>query len=136
MLSCSDFANYEAAPHLANSSDENNPLLSFQNQALQELEQKDQSSEYLESRAEAVEQIESTIQELGQMYHKLATIVSMHGEMAIRIDSDMDTALDNVNRGHSELLKMMESVSANRWLILKVFVTLILFAIFFIIFVA
>lgn len=103
---------------------------------MQELEQKDQSNQYLESRAEAVEQIEQTIHELGHMYQKLATIVSMQNEMAIRIDADMESALDNVNRGHSELLKMFESVSSNRWLILKVFVALILFAIFFIIFVA
>eukprot|EP00475_Leptophrys_vorax_P032870 TRINITY_DN51236_c0_g1_i1.p1 TRINITY_DN51236_c0_g1~~TRINITY_DN51236_c0_g1_i1.p1 ORF type:complete len:224 (-),score=64.72 TRINITY_DN51236_c0_g1_i1:30-701(-) len=131
-----NFAHIQANPHVSNFDEENHPLLSLQSQALQELEQKDLSNEYLESRAEAVEQIEQTIQELGQMYQKLATIVAMQGETAIRIDDNVTTALDHVTGGHRELLKMMDSVTSNRWLILKVFVTLILFAIFFIIFVA
>jgi len=104
--------------------------------AMMELEQKDMSNEYLESRAEAVEQIEKTIHELSQMYQRLATIVSMQGETVLRIDADMESAVDNVNRGHAELLKFYETASNNRWLILKVFLTLILFAIFFIVFVA
>jgi syntaxin 5 len=117
--------------------EEAEPLFAAQQRLVSaELEQKDLSVDYLQGRQEAVEQIESTIQELGQMYQKLATIVSMQNETAIRIDSDMDTALDNVNKGQAELQKLFESVSSNRWLILKVFVTLILFAIFFIIFVA
>lgn len=120
---------------LGNSSEERTPLMQ-QSALAQGLESKDMSSEYLENRAEAVENIERTIQELGQMYQRLATIVSMQNEMAIRIDADMELALDNVNKGHSELLRLFENVSSNRWLILKVFATLILFAILFILFVA
>lgn len=94
------------------------------------------TSDYLESRTEAVQKIESTQQELATMYQRLATLVAVQNEMTLRIDSQMDTVLENVKAGHSSLLKTLENVSGNRWLILKMFVALIICSIFFIVFVA
>lgn len=53
-----------------------------------------------------------------------------------RIDANMDSALDNIDRGHGELLKYYDSISGSRWLILKIFAVLLAFLIFFMIFVA
>ena len=94
------------------------------------------TSDYLESRTEAVQKIESTLQELATMYQRLATLVAVQNEMTLRIDSQMDTVLENVKAGHNSLLKTLENVSGNRWLILKMFVALIICSIFFIVFVA
>ena len=94
------------------------------------------TSDYLECRTEAVQKIESTQQELATMYQRLATLVAVQNEMTLRIDSQMDTVLENVKAGHNSLLKTLENVSGNRWLILKMFVALIICSIFFIVFVA
>ncbi len=42
----------------------------------------------------------------------------------------------NVEAGHGELLKYFQSVTSNRWLMVKVFGVLIFFFIFFVIFMA
>lgn len=114
--------------------DEFQPLMNAQ--TVQMIEQKDTTDQYLRSRAEAVQNIEQTIQELTQMYQRLATLVSLQNEVVVRIDDGMEHTLENVKAGHSELLKYFDNVSSNRWLILKVFALLILFAIFFIVFIA
>jgi len=94
------------------------------------------TTSYLNSRAEAVEQIESVITELAGMYQKLATIVETQKEMTIRIDSNMETALSNVEAGHSELLTHYDRISSSQWLILKIFAVLLAFSVFFVMFVA
>ena len=40
----------------------------------------------------------------------------------------------NVEAAHSEILKYFQSVSSNRWLIIKIFVVLIVFFIIFVVF--
>jgi len=95
-----------------------------------------QEDQYLSSRAQAVENIEGMIHELGQMYAKLTNIIELQGEMAIRIDENMDTTLDNVDRGYKELQVHLSRISGNQWLIIKVFAVLITFSTFFVVFVA
>jgi len=63
-------------------------------------------------------------------------MVSEQGELAIRIDENVDDTLANVDNAQTQLLKYLNSVSSNRWLILKIFAVLISFFSFFIIFVA
>jgi len=91
---------------------------------------------YLSSRAQQVENIEGMIHELGQMYVKLTSIIDMHGEMAIRIDENLNTTLENTENGHRELMITLNRVSGNQWLLLKVFAVLIAFSTFFVVFVA
>jgi len=91
---------------------------------------------YLSSRAQQVENIEGMIHELGQMYGKLTSIIDLQGEMVIRIDENMDTALDNTEKGFQQLIIARDRMSSNQWLILKVFAVLITFSTFFVVFVA
>lgn len=91
---------------------------------------------YLSSRAQQVENIEGMIHELGQMYVKLTSIIDMQGEMAIRIDENLQTTLENTEKGHHELMVALNRVSGNQWLLLKIFAVLIAFSTFFVVFVA
>lgn len=58
------------------------------------------------------------------------------GELAIRIDENVDDTLANVDSAQAQLLKYLRSVSSNRWLILKVFFVLMVFLVIFVAFVA
>ena len=91
---------------------------------------------YLSSRAEALQQVESTIVELGGMFQQLAHMVAEQGEMATRIDENVGDSLAAVDAGQAQLLKYLNTVSSNRWLIVKVFAVLMAFLAFFIVFVA
>lgn len=53
-----------------------------------------------------------------------------------RIDSNTDDAVMNVEAAHSEILKYFQSVTSNRWLMIKIFAVLILFFIIFVVFMA
>merc|ERR1719189_2814478 len=91
---------------------------------------------YLQSRADAMQNIESTIVELGGIFNQLATMIKEQEEIMVRIDSNVEDAALNVDAGHSEILKYFQSVSSNRWLMVKIFGVLIFFFIFFVIFMA
>ncbi|GMI87249.1 syntaxin of plants 31, T-SNARE SED 5 [Hibiscus trionum] len=51
---------------------------------------------YSQGRAVALQNVESTISELSGIFTRLATMVAQQGELAIRIDEDMDQSLANV----------------------------------------
>ena len=91
---------------------------------------------YLESRASAITNIDSTIQELGEMYQRLATIVSMQGEQIHRIDDNVVLTMGNVEGAHEQLVMYWDMMRSNRGLIFKIFLALIVFAVFFIGFIA
>lgn len=88
------------------------------------------------SRSSALHAVESTITELSGMFTQVATMVSQQGELAIRIDDNMDDTLANVEGAQGAFLKYLHQVSSNRWLILKIFFVLMIFLMIFIIFVA
>ncbi|KAK6635988.1 Syntaxin-5 [Polyplax serrata] len=79
----------------------------------------DQTNSYFQSRAETMQNIESTIVELGGIYQQLAHMVKEQEEMVDRIDSNLDSAHLNVEAAHSEILKYFQSVTSNRWLMIK-----------------
>eukprot|EP00262_Sarcandra_glabra_P011966 TRINITY_DN2975_c1_g1_i1.p1 TRINITY_DN2975_c1_g1~~TRINITY_DN2975_c1_g1_i1.p1 ORF type:complete len:343 (-),score=52.42 TRINITY_DN2975_c1_g1_i1:195-1223(-) len=91
---------------------------------------------YMQSRAEALQNVESTIHELSNIFTQLATMVSQQGELAIRIDENMDDTLANVEGAQGALLKYLNSISSNRWLMIKIFFVLIVFLMIFLFFVA
>ncbi|KZV20025.1 syntaxin-32 [Dorcoceras hygrometricum] len=91
---------------------------------------------YMQSRAEALQNVESTIHELGNIFNQLATLVSQQGEIAIRIDENMDNTVANVDGAQGALLKYLNSISSNRWLMIKIFFVLIFFLMIFLFFVA
>eukprot|EP00195_Chlamydomonas_chlamydogama_P009820 CAMPEP_0202903424 /NCGR_PEP_ID=MMETSP1392-20130828/24331_1 /ASSEMBLY_ACC=CAM_ASM_000868 /TAXON_ID=225041 /ORGANISM="Chlamydomonas chlamydogama, Strain SAG 11-48b" /LENGTH=309 /DNA_ID=CAMNT_0049590593 /DNA_START=212 /DNA_END=1138 /DNA_ORIENTATION=- len=70
---------------------------------------------YLSSRAEALRNVESTIVELGTIFNKLSEMVAQQGELAIRIDENMEETLSNVTNAQAQLLKYLNSISSNRW---------------------
>lgn len=95
-----------------------------------------QANQYYVQRTEAVEQIEKTIHELTEMYQKLSSIVAEHEELCIRIDANVEEALDRVTTGQTNLSRYLSNIQNNRWLMIKVFVFLIIFSLFFVIFIA
>jgi len=91
---------------------------------------------YYTSRADAMHTIESTIVELGGIFSQLATMVKEQEEMVTRIDNNVDDTALNVEMGHNEILKYFQSVTSNRWLMVKIFGVLIFFFLLFVIFMA
>ncbi len=89
--------------------------------------------DYLKDRANAMQTVEQTIVELGTMFNQLATMIKEQEEQITRIDSNVDDIDMNVTQAHSELLKYFQSVTSNRWLMIKVFSVLIVFFVIFIV---
>lgn len=107
-----------------------------QQQRQQQLMLRDESDNYVQQRAETMQNIESTIVELGGIFQQLAHMVKEQDEMVERIDSNVQDAELNIEAAHGEILKYFQTVTKNRWLMIKVFGVLIFFFIFFIIFMA
>ncbi|KDO69051.1 hypothetical protein CISIN_1g019591mg [Citrus sinensis] len=91
---------------------------------------------YSQSRAVALHNVESTITELGGIFTHLATMVAQQGELAIRIDDNMDESLANVEGARNALLRHLNQISSNRWLMIKIFAVIIFFLTVFMFFVA
>lgn len=116
---------------------ESQPLLQQQQNYQQQQQQLGPLQDtYMQSRSEALQNVESTIHELGSIFNQLATLVSQQGELAIRIDENMDDTLANVEGAQGALLKYLNSISSNRWLMIKIFFVLIFFLMVFLFFVA
>lgn len=96
----------------------------------------DDTVTYAQSRAETMQSIESTIIELGGIFQQLAHMVKEQEEMVERIDSNIEDTELNVEAAHAEILKYFQSVTNNRWLMIKIFAVLIFFFIFFVVFLA
>uniref|UniRef100_A0A0N4ZT94 RING-type E3 ubiquitin transferase n=1 Tax=Parastrongyloides trichosuri TaxID=131310 RepID=A0A0N4ZT94_PARTI len=90
----------------------------------------DETGNYLQARNNAMETIESNISELGQIFRQLASLVAEQGEMITRIDSNVEHTSLNIDSAHHELVKYFNNIAKNRWLIIKVFGTLMAFFIF------
>lgn len=56
--------------------------------------------------------------------------------VSVRIDENMDDTLANVEGAQGALLKYLNSISSNRWLMIKIFFVLIFFLMVFLFFVA
>ena len=89
---------------------------------------------YLTNRAEAMQNVESTIVELGGIFQQLAHMVKEQGEMAVRIDENITETFGNVESAQGQLLKYLNNISSNRWLVMKIFFVLMVFLIVFVVF--
>ncbi|CAH1720230.1 syntaxin-5 [Aphis gossypii] len=96
----------------------------------------DNTDQYLYSRAETMQNIESTIVELGGIFQQLAHMVKEQEEMVERIDSNVQDAELSIEAAHTQILRYFQSVTSNRWLMIKIFGILIFFFIFFVVFVS
>lgn len=54
----------------------------------------------------------------------------------LRIDANVEDTQLNVEAAHTEILKYFQSVSSNRWLMIKIFLVLVVFFIVFVVFFA
>ncbi|KAF2612469.1 hypothetical protein F2Q70_00007138 [Brassica cretica] len=113
---------------------ENAPSQQMEMSMLQQTVPRQES--YSQNRAVALHSVESTITELSGIFTHLATMVTQQGELAIRIDDNMDESLVNVEGARSALLQHLTRISSNRWLMIKIFAVIILFLIVFLFFVA
>lgn len=102
----------------------------------QQMLMQDETDQYLHTRAETMQNIESTIVELGGIFSQLAHMVKEQEEMVERIDTNIQDVEMNVEAAHGEIVKYFQSISSNRWLMIKIFAVLILFFIFFVVFMA
>ncbi|NXF13506.1 STX5 protein, partial [Smithornis capensis] len=105
-------------------------------QSHQQLQLIDEQDSYIQSRADTMHNIESTIVELGSIFQQLAHMVKEQEETIQRIDSSVEDAQLNVEAAHGEILKYFQSVTSNRWLMVKIFLILIVFFIVFVVFLA
>ncbi|XP_071963052.1 syntaxin-5-like [Antedon mediterranea] len=96
----------------------------------------EQQDTYIKDREETMQNIESTIVELSGIFQQLAHMIHQQEEQVQRIDSNVDNAFTNVEMAHGEILKYFQSVTSNRWLMIKVFGVLIVFFIIFVVFMA
>nr|KAF6279550.1 syntaxin 5 [Pipistrellus kuhlii] len=102
----------------------------------QQLQLIDEQDSYIQSRADTMQNIESTIVELGSIFQQLAHMVKEQEETIQRIDENVMGAQLDVEAAHSEILKYFQSVTSNRWLMVKIFLILIVFFIIFVVFFA
>ncbi|XP_020823764.1 syntaxin-5 [Phascolarctos cinereus] len=102
----------------------------------QQLQLIDERDSYIQSRADTMQNIESTIVELGSIFQQLAHMVKEQEETIQRIDENVLGAQLDVDAAHSEILKYFQSVTSNRWLMVKIFLILIVFFIIFVVFLA
>lgn len=58
------------------------------------------------------------------------------GEMAIRIDENVDETVSNVDAAQAQLLRYLNTISSNRWLFMKIFAVLVVFLVIFVVFIA
>jgi len=91
---------------------------------------------YLASRAEAAQSVQRTIGEVAQVLQKMAAVVARQEEMVQSICHDVDSASDNVTAGQDDLLRYFHHISSNRGLIIKVFLIIFIFVVFFVVFLA
>ncbi|KAI0219604.1 Syntaxin-5 [Lamellibrachia satsuma] len=102
----------------------------------QQLQLIDEQDSYIANRADTMQNIEQTIVELGGIFQQLAHMVKEQEEVVQRIDSNVEDTFMNVEAAHSEILKYFQSVTSNRWLMIKIFGVLIVFFIIFVVFMA
>ncbi|GIY82282.1 syntaxin-5 [Caerostris darwini] len=110
--------------------------INIDNQYQQQLHLIDEQDSYIQNRADTMQNIESTIVELGTIFQQLAHMVKEQEEIVQRIDSNVEQSEINIQAAHSEILKYFQSVTSNRWLMIKIFAVLIVFFIIFVVFLA
>lgn len=95
------------------------------------LMQQNRSINYLRDRQQAVHEIEVAVREVGEIVQDFTRLVYEQDDTIIRIDNDVEDAVDNVNAGSGELMKYLASLSSQRGFILKVLGVLFVFLLFF-----
>jgi syntaxin 5 len=88
------------------------------------------------SRQDAIKNIHATIGDVATMFQRMIVLVRTQDDMIQGIQDDIEDTSRNVEQGQNALLAHWKSMSSNRSIILKVFLILIFFVVFFICFLA
>ncbi|KAI7747287.1 hypothetical protein M8C21_022661, partial [Ambrosia artemisiifolia] len=80
-----------------------------------------QQEHLTQNRAVALQSVESTITELSGIFTNLATMVAHQGELAIRIDDNMEETLSHVEGARGALLKHLNQISSNSMNLSKIY---------------
>ena len=104
------------------------------NSNYQDMQMMQQENNYAQERERNMETIESAIVEVGNVMRQLGNMVAEQQDQVMRIDSNIEQAELNIEGAHSEILKYFQSVTNNRWLMMKIMGTIITFFIVFVVF--
>lgn len=87
-----------------------------------------QSNEnYIVQRNQDIKDIETDIVQLGGMFNQLAIMITEQGELTQTIERNVMDASNFVDQAQSELLKLLQRITSNRGLIIKIFIVMIIF---------
>ncbi|KAG0322343.1 cis-Golgi t-SNARE syntaxin [Dissophora globulifera] len=81
--------------------------------------------QYVQQRSTAIEAVESTLQELGGIFQQLAQMVAEQRDTVQRIEANTDDIELNINEAQNQLLRYYRNLSSDRWLMIKIFLTII-----------
>lgn len=87
-------------------------------------------SRQTQQRLESARQAERSLAELTTMFSKMSHLIQSQGETLVKIEDDVEAAMDHVEAGREEIVKLYEWTKGNRGLIIKVFALLIFFIVF------
>uniref|UniRef100_A0A0A9YML7 Syntaxin-32 n=1 Tax=Lygus hesperus TaxID=30085 RepID=A0A0A9YML7_LYGHE len=83
-------------------------------------------------KSQAAEKIRSTVETIAVMYKRLHEMTHVQEEMTLRIDSDVDHVLDNVESAHFELQRYLHRIRSHTGLLIKIFILITIFAVLFV----
>jgi len=83
-----------------------------------------------QNRLDSARQAEKSLAELTTMFSKMTNLIHSQGETLVKIEDDVEAAMDHVEAGQEEIVKLYEWTQGNRGLIIKIFALLIFFIIF------
>ena len=88
--------------------------------------------EQLNDRLDAVHGLEQQTSNIYKMFTDLFEMIAAKDYDIVRIDENLQDALDNLTEGQKQMEKYYEKVKNNKWFILKIFAVLFVFAMVFI----
>ncbi|KAK3813602.1 MAG: t-SNARE [Linnemannia gamsii] len=91
----------------------------------QQQQQAPHIDQYVQNRSTAIEAVESTLQELGGIFQQLAQMVAEQRDTVQRIEANVEDMEMNINEAQNQLLRYYRNISSDRWLMIKVFLTII-----------
>lgn len=83
-----------------------------------------------QKRLENARQAEKSLAELTTMFSKMTNLIHSQGETLVKIEDDVEAAMDHVEAGREEIVKLFEWTKGNRAMIIKIFGLLIFIIIF------
>jgi len=88
--------------------------------------------EQLNERYDMVRSVETSVTKISEMFAKLSEIIASHDYEIERIDQNTKAALESFKEGEKNIEEFYNKVKNNKWLILKIFAVLLVFALIFI----